>query len=171
MVSILRTVDPPTSPSTPHDPHHVVLHGLGARSSQTSQEGTRGLYALACRRRQVYKVDKGSINLDLCDQVRASLLFFLDIVHRFGVPNSIITGNDTQFTKKKFLRFYDEYRIRVDWAALVHPRTNGQVERANDMVLHGLRPRIVTPLVLRACLAPRFRPKRIYRNDFLDFKI
>ena len=63
------------------------------------------------------------------------MLFFLDIVHRFGVPNSIITDNDTQFTGKKFLRFYDEYHIRIDWAAVVHPRTNGQVERANDMVL------------------------------------
>ena len=29
----------------------------------------------------------------------------------------------------------------------------------------------VTPLVLRACLAPRFRPKRIYRTVFSDFKI
>jgi hypothetical protein len=29
--------------------------------------------------------------------------FFLDIIHRFGVPNSIITDNGTQFTGKKFL--------------------------------------------------------------------
>jgi hypothetical protein len=29
--------------------------------------------------------------------------FFLDIIHCFGVPNSIITDNDTQFTGKKFL--------------------------------------------------------------------
>ena len=32
-----------------------------------------------------------------------AVLFFLDIVHRFGVPNSIITDNGTQFTGKKFL--------------------------------------------------------------------
>ena len=71
-----------------------------------------------------------------------AMLFFLDIVHRFGVPNSIITDNDTQFTGKKFLQFCDEYHIRVDWATVAHPRTNGQVERANDMVLKGLKPRI-----------------------------
>jgi len=53
-----------------------------------------------------------------------AMLFFLDIVHCFGVPNSIITDNGMQFTKKKFLRFYDEYHIRVDWATIVHPRTN-----------------------------------------------
>ena len=32
-----------------------------------------------------------------------AVLFFLDIVHRFGVSNSIITNNGTQFTGKKFL--------------------------------------------------------------------
>ena len=63
------------------------------------------------------------------------MMFFLDIVHRFGVLNSIIMDNDTQFTGKKFLRFYDECHIHVDWTAVAHPRTNGQVERANGMVL------------------------------------
>ncbi|XP_066373421.1 uncharacterized protein [Miscanthus floridulus] len=70
------------------------------------------------------------------------MLFFLNIVHRFGVLNSIITDNDMQFTKKKFLRFYDDYHIHVDWAAVAHPCTNGLVERANNMVLQGLKPRI-----------------------------
>ena len=54
-----------------------------------------------------------------------AVLFFLDIVHRFGVPNSIITDNGMQFIKKKFLRFYDAYHIRIDWATMAHPRTNG----------------------------------------------
>ena len=43
-----------------------------------------------------------------------AVMFFLDIIHRFGVPNSIIMDNGTQFIEKKFLRFYDEYHIRVD---------------------------------------------------------
>ena len=51
-----------------------------------------------------------------------------------------------QFTKKKFLRFYDEYHIRVDWAAVVHPHTNGQVEHMNGMVLQDLKPRIFNRL-------------------------
>ena len=31
-----------------------------------------------------------------------AVLFFTDIVYRFGGPNSIITDNGTQFTGKKF---------------------------------------------------------------------
>ena len=71
-----------------------------------------------------------------------ALLFFLDIVHHFGVPNSIITDNGTQFTGKKFLQFYDKYHVRVDWANVAHPHMNGQVERTNNMLLQGLQPSI-----------------------------
>ena len=72
--------------------------------------------------------------------------FFTDIVYRFGVPNSIITDNGTQFTGKKFLAFCDSYHIRVDWSAVAHPQTNGQVECANNMIVQGLKPRIFIKL-------------------------
>jgi transposase InsO family protein len=71
-----------------------------------------------------------------------AMFFFTDIIHRFGVPNSIITDNGSQFTGIKFLEFSDDHHIRVDWAAVTHPQTNDQVERANDMILQGLKPRI-----------------------------
>jgi ribonuclease HI/transposase InsO family protein len=72
--------------------------------------------------------------------------FFTNIIHRFGVPNSIITDNGTQFTGKKFLDFCEDHHIRVDWAAVAHPMTNGQVERANGMILQGLKPKIYNDL-------------------------
>jgi transposase InsO family protein len=68
--------------------------------------------------------------------------FFTDIIYRFGIPNTIITDNGTQFTGKKFLSFCDNNHIRVDWSAIAHPKTNWQVERANDMILQGLKPKI-----------------------------
>ena len=34
---------------------------------------------------------------------KQAVLFFLNIVHRFGVPNSIIIDNGTQFTGRKFI--------------------------------------------------------------------
>jgi hypothetical protein len=33
--------------------------------------------------------------------------FFTDIIYRFGIPNTIITDNGTQLTRKKFLIFCD----------------------------------------------------------------
>jgi transposase InsO family protein len=75
-----------------------------------------------------------------------AMAFFTNIIHRFGVPNSIITDNGTQFTGRKFLDFCEDHHIRVDWAAVAHPMTNGQVERANNMILQGLKPRIYNDL-------------------------
>src|SRR5690242_19169761 len=75
-----------------------------------------------------------------------AMAFFTNIIHRFGVLNSIITDNGTQFTGRKFLDFCEDHHIRVDWAAVAHPMKNGQVERANDMILQGLKPRIYNDL-------------------------
>ena len=58
---------------------------------------------------------------------KQAVLFFTDIIHRFGVPNTIITDNGTQFTGKNFLMFCDDHHIHVAWSAVGHPRTNGQV--------------------------------------------
>jgi ribonuclease HI len=75
-----------------------------------------------------------------------AVAFFTNIIHRFEVPNSIITDNGTQFTGRKFLDFCEDHHIRVDWAAVAHPMTNGQLERANGMILQGLKPRIYNDL-------------------------
>jgi transposase InsO family protein len=71
-----------------------------------------------------------------------AVTLFTDIVHRFGVLNSIITDNGSQFMGSKFLEFCDKFHIRVDWAAVAHPQTNVHMERASGMILQGLKPRI-----------------------------
>jgi hypothetical protein len=42
-----------------------------------------------------------------------AMTFFTDIVYRFGVHNSIITDNGSQFTGRKFLEFCDKFHICV----------------------------------------------------------
>lgn len=39
------------------------------------------------------------------------------------------------FTGKKFLLFCDDYDIWVDRPSMAHPRTNGQVEHTNALIL------------------------------------
>jgi transposase InsO family protein len=73
-------------------------------------------------------------------RVEQAVTFFTGIVYRFGVPNSIITDNGSQFIGRKFLEFCDKFHICMDWAAVAHPQTNDQVERANGMILQGLKP-------------------------------
>jgi transposase InsO family protein len=99
---------------------------------------------------QLVAIDKFSkwIEVRPLNNIRSeqAVVFFTNIIHRFGVPNSIITDNGTQFTGRKFPNFYEDHHIRVDWATVAHPMTNGQVERANGMILQGLKPRIYNDL-------------------------
>jgi transposase InsO family protein len=81
-----------------------------------------------------------------CIKSEQAVLFFTDIIHHFGVPNSIITDNSTQFIGKRFLEFCGDHYILMDWAAVAHPQMNRQVERANNMVLQGVKPKIFNRL-------------------------
>jgi transposase InsO family protein len=65
-----------------------------------------------------------------------------EIMYRFGVPNNIITDNRTQFTVREFKDFCADSRIKINHASVSHPRSNGQVECSNNMILQGLKPRI-----------------------------
>jgi hypothetical protein len=68
--------------------------------------------------------------------------FIEDIKHRFGVPNRIITDLGASFTGSVFWDFCQDNAIDVYYSSVAHPRCNGQVERANDMVLQALKDRI-----------------------------
>ena len=66
--------------------------------------------------------------------------FITEIMHRFRVPNTIITDNGTQFTAAEFLDFCDDKGIMVNFTFVAHPQSNGQVERTNGLILQGLKP-------------------------------
>jgi hypothetical protein len=68
--------------------------------------------------------------------------FIGGIKHRFGVPNRIITDLGKAFTDSVFWDFCHENTIDIYYSLVAHPRCNGQVERANDMVLQALKDRI-----------------------------
>src|SRR6266540_2228564 len=68
--------------------------------------------------------------------------FFQDIVVRFGVPNRIITDNGTQFTGSEFKDWCEELSIKICYASVAHPQSNGQVECANGMVLQSVKSRV-----------------------------
>ena len=67
---------------------------------------------------------------------------FKDIIHRFGLPNSIITDLRTTFTGHHFWDFCEDRCIFVKYVSVAHPRANGQVKRANDMILDALKKRL-----------------------------
>ena len=67
---------------------------------------------------------------------------FEDIIHSFGLPNSIITDLETTFTSHHFWDFYEDRCISVKYVSVAHPQANSQVERANSMILDALKKRL-----------------------------
>jgi ribonuclease HI/transposase InsO family protein len=65
-----------------------------------------------------------------------------DIIFRFGIPNSIITDLGSNFTSLEFFDFCEQKSIQIKYASVAHPRANGQVERANGMILEALRKKV-----------------------------
>jgi transposase InsO family protein len=72
--------------------------------------------------------------------------FFESIVYRYGIPNSIITDNGTNFTSGEFQDFAKNLGIKLKYASVVHPKSNGQVKKANGLVCGGLKKRLLRPL-------------------------
>jgi IS30 family transposase len=68
--------------------------------------------------------------------------FMQDITHCFGLPNRIIIDLGTTFTGSAFWDFCQDNTIDVYYSSVTHPRCNGQVERANGMVLQAIKDRI-----------------------------
>jgi IS30 family transposase len=68
--------------------------------------------------------------------------FIKDITHRFGVPNRIVTDQGKAVTGSDFWDFCQDNLIDVYYSSVAHPRCNGQVERANGMVLQAIKDRI-----------------------------
>jgi transposase InsO family protein len=54
------------------------------------------------------------------------------------VPKAITVDNGTQFNAETFKVFCDRIGIRIHFAAVRHPESNGLVERANGIIMTGI---------------------------------
>jgi transposase InsO family protein len=62
------------------------------------------------------------------------------------MPNSIITDNGMNFTSSEFQDFAKVLGIKIKYASVAHPKSNGQVKKANGLVCAGLKKQLLWPL-------------------------
>jgi transposase InsO family protein len=67
-------------------------------------------------------------------------------MHHFGVPNRVITDLGSPFTTIEFKSWAQDCGISIDYALVALLEANGQVERANGLILAGLKPRLYKEL-------------------------
>jgi transposase InsO family protein len=73
-------------------------------------------------------------------------MFIQDITHHFKIPNRVITDLGSPFIAIKFRNWAQDYGISIDYASVAHPEANGQIERANGLILARLKPRLYEEL-------------------------
>jgi hypothetical protein len=74
-----------------------------------------------------------------CPKADRVLDFLDELVHRYGLPHRIITNLGSNFNNHQFWEYCENNGIDVRYVSVAHPRANGQVERANGMVLDALK--------------------------------
>jgi hypothetical protein len=67
-------------------------------------------------------------------------------MHRFGMPNRVITDLGSPITAINFKSWAQDCGISIDYASVTHPEANGWVERANGLILAGLKLRLYEEL-------------------------
>jgi transposase InsO family protein len=67
-------------------------------------------------------------------------------MHRFRIPNRVITDLGSPFTAIEFRNWVEDCGISIDYASVAHPEANEQVERANELILARLKPRLYEKL-------------------------
>jgi hypothetical protein len=65
-----------------------------------------------------------------------------ELVHRYRLPHRIIADLGSNFNNHQFWEYCENSGIDVQYVLVAHPRANGQVERANGMVLDALKKRL-----------------------------
>nr|CAH66039.1 H0515C11.15 [Oryza sativa]CAH66246.1 OSIGBa0101A01.2 [Oryza sativa] len=68
-----------------------------------------------------------------------AIKFIKGIFYRYGLPHRIITDNGSQFIIADFQDYCIGLGVKICFASVSHPQSNGQVERANGIVLQGMK--------------------------------
>jgi transposase InsO family protein len=79
----------------------------------------------------------------------AVVRFLQSIIYRFGIHIRVLIDNETQFKGAKFVRCCMDFGIHHQPSLAAHPQMNGQVERANKLILQGIKTRIFHDLEAR----------------------
>lgn len=69
-------------------------------------------------------------------------LFWVNIICRYGIPNTLIADNGSRFIADDFRAFCAKYGIDLRFASVENPQANGQTESTNTVILNGISRRL-----------------------------
>jgi IS30 family transposase len=136
-VLVLRQATTRPGLQASHHTTKLIVRLLGARYDWASANSARGF------NRVLVAIDKftnwDEVKPVTCPKADRVLDFLDELVHRYGLPHHIITDLGSNFNNHQFWEYCENSGINVWYVSVAHPWANGQVERANGMVLDALK--------------------------------
>ncbi|KAM2633693.1 hypothetical protein EV1_024280 [Malus domestica] len=65
------------------------------------------------------------------------------ILHRFGVPETIVTDRGPSFISKEVKEFASKYKIKMIWSSPYYPQSNGQAESGNKILVNIIKRMVI----------------------------
>jgi transposase InsO family protein len=137
---LLQAATHPSSGPT-DDSSTLAIRLLGTRLGGTAQGGYTHIFVAIDKFTKWIEVKPVSST-----SAAKAAEFTEEITHRFGVPNRIISDLGSSFTGFEFWDFCQDNCINIYYTSVAHPWCNGQVERANGLILQGLKAKIFDPI-------------------------
>ncbi|RLM79146.1 putative gag-pol precursor [Panicum miliaceum] len=120
--------------------HFMGVCMLGPGHDRAFNNCARRFHTRVGGHRQVYQVDRVQANRNAL--YGSSGYFHLRHLTSFWLPNTIIIDLGSNFHLHQFCDFCERSSIEVKYVLVAHPRANAQVERANGLILVGLKKRL-----------------------------
>jgi hypothetical protein len=68
-----------------------------------------------------------------------TFFFWQSIICRYGVPREITIDNTKKFDNDMFKDFCHQIRMKVAFALVYHPQSNGAIERVNALIFEAIK--------------------------------
>jgi transposase InsO family protein len=134
-----RQVDPHTGADTTNDPALMAICHMGLDILGPFPRAVSGFWYLYVAIDKFTKWPEATPMVKINKQ--STIKFIKSIICKFGIPNRFITDNGFQFTSSTFQGYCEDLGIQNCYVFIAHPKSNGQVERANAKILKGLKTR------------------------------
>ena len=74
-----------------------------------------------------------------CPAEEATRIFFSNVVKHFGMPEDIVSDQDTRFTGSFWVELFKMWGTECKFSTTNHPQNDGQTEIVNQMLEEYLR--------------------------------
>jgi hypothetical protein len=116
---------------------NLTIAKMGLKFVGTTPTSTRQL-EVCCSGSRYFSKWIEAKPLPTITSVTVQKFFWQIIVCRFSVPKAITVDNGIQFDVEAFKDFCDQIGMKIHFASVRHPESNGLVERANGIIMTGI---------------------------------